>query len=116
MRLTNFKQLTSGTVHMVWDDGHAGPVSLHRLRDGCPCAQCSGETVLLASYVPPPPDTTVPGRYELKGATAVGNYALQPRWGDGHGEGIYTWELLRRLCECPECAAARAAEGIKHGS
>lgn len=114
MRLTNFTQVTSGMVRLAWDDGHAGPISLRRLRDGCPCAHCSGETVLLASYVPPPADTSVPGRYDLRGATPVGNYALQFRWGDGHGEGIYTWGVLRNLCECPACAA-RAAGGTAHG-
>jgi len=65
--------------------------------------------VLLRTFSPPPKDTAAPGRYELKDAAAVGNYALQFRWGDGHGEGIYTWELLRGLCECPVCTAERAA-------
>jgi len=96
---------------MSWDDGHAGPVSLRRLRDACPCAGCMGETVLLRTYTPPPKDTRTPGRYDLKAAAAVGHYALQFRWGDGHGEGIFTWELLRALCECPSCSAARTAAG-----
>ena len=67
---------------MVWDDGHTGPVSLRRLRDACPCAGCMGETVLLRTFTPPPRDTSAPGRYELKGAVPVGNYALQFRWAD----------------------------------
>ena len=112
MRLTQFKQQPDGVIGMVWDDGHAGPVSLRRLRDACPCAACMGETVLLRTFTPAPKDTAAPGRYELKSAAGVGNYALQFRWGDGHGEGIYTWQLLRALCECPACTAERsAAEG-----
>jgi DUF971 family protein len=106
--------MTPDLVELGWDDGHSGPVSLRVLRDRCPCATCSGETVLLASYVPPPADTSTAGRYDLKGANPVGNYALQFRWGDGHGEGIYTWQGLRDLCECPACAA-RAAGGPVHG-
>jgi hypothetical protein len=62
-----------------------------------------GETVLLRSYAPPPRDTSAPGMYELKAASPVGNYALQFLWGDGHGEGIFPWELLRSLCECSSC-------------
>lgn len=104
MRITQFKQVTPVLVELGWDDGHAGPVSLRALRDACPCAGCRGETVLLATYVPPPQDSTTPGRYDLKGAVPVGNYAMQFRWGDGHGEGIYTWQGLRDLCECSECS------------
>jgi DUF971 family protein len=26
---------------------------------------------------------------------AVGNYAVQIHWSDGHSTGIYTWEALR---------------------
>lgn len=28
----------------------------------------------------------------------VGNYAVQPRFSDGHAAGIYSWELLAELC------------------
>ena len=30
---------------------------------------------------------------------AVGNYAIQPRFSDGHATGIYSWDYLRRLGE-----------------
>ena len=29
----------------------------------------------------------------------VGNYAIMPIFGDGHKSGIYTWDLLAKLCE-----------------
>ena len=29
--------------------------------------------------------------------SAVGNYAVQPSWDDGHNTGIYTWEYLRLI-------------------
>lgn len=101
--LTKLRRESGGTIRLTWSDGHDGPISLQTLRDRCPCAGCAGETVLLRSYVPPAPDRETPGRYDLKGATPVGNYALQLLWGDGHGEGLYTWDHLRSLCECPEC-------------
>jgi DUF971 family protein len=34
----------------------------------------------------------------------VGRYGLTPVWEDGHKTGIYTYEKLRDLCECDECA------------
>jgi DUF971 family protein len=33
----------------------------------------------------------------------VGSYALQFFWGDGHSTGIYTWQMLRQACPCPQC-------------
>ncbi|MEW6511909.1 MAG: DUF971 domain-containing protein [Bacteroidota bacterium] len=111
MRLRRFTQESRETVVLTWDDGHVGPVWLRTLRDACPCAGCQGETVLLEHHAAPRVDTSIPGRYELISATPVGNYALQFRWGDGHGEGIYTWELLRGLCECEQCRAGRNKEG-----
>jgi DUF971 family protein len=107
VRLSGLRQQVPGAVELSWDDGHEGPVSLEALRDRCPCASCAGETVLFRSYVPPEADRGVPGRYELRSAVPVGNYALQLAWGDGHATGMYTWELLRSLCECPDCLAAR---------
>ncbi|HTP80854.1 MAG TPA: DUF971 domain-containing protein [Bacteroidota bacterium] len=95
-----------------WDDGHKSVISLKSLRDRCPCASCRGETVLLRTYTPAPqPD--LPGKYSLKSAEQVGYYALQLRWGDGHETGIYTWELLRSLCECPDCLSLRPPTGLR---
>jgi DUF971 family protein len=109
VQLKQFRQEAGDRVRMVWDDGHDGGVSLQPLRDACPCAGCKGETILLQTFVPPPPDVATPGRYVLKGASMVGNYGLQLQWADGHGEGIYSWEILRALCECPQCVAERTA-------
>jgi DUF971 family protein len=89
-------------IFIKWDDGHASFISIHTLRDQCPCAGCRGETVLLKTYKPEKqPD--LPGRYTLIGIEQVGHYAVQITWKDGHSTGIYTWENLRDLCECNEC-------------
>jgi DUF971 family protein len=103
LRPTTFKQLTSDTIAVSWDDGHESTLSLRTLRDHCPCAGCKGETVLLRTYTPPEADKSVPGRYDLKAVEPVGNYALKLTWGDGHAMGMYTWEQLRSLCECEAC-------------
>ncbi len=34
---------------------------------------------------------------------AVGSYALEFVWSDGHGAGIYTWKYLREACPCEIC-------------
>lgn len=35
----------------------------------------------------------------LDEVTAVGSYAIQFMWSDGHYTGIYTWEFLKQACE-----------------
>ncbi len=102
----SFKQTGADTIEIQWTDGHCGLVSLGTLRDMCPCAGCAGESILFESYSPPEPDRKAPGRYELKAASPVGNYALKIVWGDGHELGIYSWEHLRSLCECEQCLIA----------
>ena len=56
---------------------------------------------------PFPKPNPSPLKYSLVGASTVGSYAMQLQWGDGHSTGIYTWEHLRSLCECPECLLRR---------
>ena len=94
-------------LSVTWLDGHQGTIDIRVLRDHCPCAGCQGETVLLRTYTPTP-QPELPGRYSLKSASLVGSYALQVVWGDGHATGLYTWDKLRSLCECPECARGNA--------
>ncbi len=111
MIATQIRLSRPGEMAVSWDDRHQSVISLRTLRDHCPCAGCQGETVLLHSYAPVE-QPALPGKYDLKGAEVVGHYALQLRWGDGHDTGIYPWEVLRGLCECPECLNRRAASGI----
>lgn len=83
-------------LSLKWDDGSESRIALRILRDGCPCASCQGETVLLKTYKPAE-QPELPGKYVLKSAQQVGYYALQVVWGDGHQTGIYTWDKLRSL-------------------
>ncbi len=105
---------TEGTgVEIDWRDGHRSRWSFPWLRHACPCATCQDEreksgralgespaapTVLLPMYkAAPRPDTV----------QQVGRYAISFHWNDGHTSGIYSWDFLRRNCQCPLCAAAR---------
>jgi DUF971 family protein len=101
-------------LEIDWQDGHKSAWSFAWLREGCPCATCveqrslegrrPGEpkprpAAVLPMYTPPPKPTS---------AHAVGRYALQFNWADGHTSGIYSWEYLRRMCQCSECTFATA--------
>jgi DUF971 family protein len=108
-------------LEIDWQDGHRSAWSFGWLRDACPCATCNEErekegrkpgqprpkpAAILPMYAPPPKPAS---------AQAVGRYALQFNWQDGHSAGIYSWEYLRRVCACRECTlAAEEAIGTPH--
>ncbi len=80
-----------------WNDETESRITLKYLRDECPCANCKGETVLLKTYRPARPQTTNPEMYKIKNIEAVGGYAIQISWKDGHNTGIFSWEYLNKL-------------------
>lgn len=96
-------------VAIEWKDGHQSAWNFAWLRNGCPCAVCNEERTaagraigvakpkaggLLVMYEAPPRPLEV---------TPVGKYALRFKWNDGHESGIYSWEYLRRMCQCTVC-------------
>src|ERR1700761_5000028 len=107
--------LTDGKgLEIDWQDGHKSAWTFAWLRDACPCATCVDErksegrrigqskskpTELLPMYKAPAKPASAHG---------VGRYALQFNWQDGHSAGIYSWEYLRRNCQCAECRFAGA--------
>jgi len=89
------------TVRITWDDGHIGDYPLEHLRGYCPCALCQGHDAALGKKF-----VAVPGA-KLSEILAVGNYAVEFRWEDGHSTGIYTFDYLRSLCPCSGCKDSR---------
>ena len=91
-----------GTVLLLqWSDGHRGELPLDSLRRACPCAGCGAPRPAPKGglqVLPPAPPSGV------QAIQAVGRYALQFIWKDGHQAGIYNLELLRGLCQCPDCS------------
>ena len=87
-----------------WGDGHEGRYPARYLRGRCPCAQCVSETtgqrMVFEEHVNPD--------VKIGAAKIVGNYALHFEWSDGHFTGIYSFDLLRRMCPCAQCAGAHA--------
>jgi DUF971 family protein len=78
-------------LHIVWPGGKEVQIPAFALRDACPCAECveegTGRKILDPAAIPADIRPT-----ELK---AVGNYAVQIFWSDGHSTGIYSWQTLR---------------------
>jgi len=103
--------ISEGTgVEIDWQDGHRSNWTFAFLRQACPCATCAEERsadgrapgqpksqpkLVLPLFKPAPKPTS---------AERVGNYALRLNWNDSHNSGIYSWDYLRRLCNCPACA------------
>lgn len=82
-----------------WDDGFKSVIKLEKLRNECPCADCrekKEQTGISNKFNIP---LFAQGKNELKSLTPVGNYAVNPVWGDGHNSGIYPWEFFRVVFE-----------------
>lgn len=101
------QQVLGDLLVIVWDDGHESYYSLEALRRACPCAGCSGEPDLFGRMARGPAPVYRAESFHLRSIDPIGNYALQPNWGDGHSFGIWTFDRLRAACSCEECAAAR---------
>lgn len=91
-------QVIGSELALAWSDGEESYFLLESLRRACPCAACGGEADVMGNVVRPHNDYT-PASFALKSYDFVGGYGLQPRWGDGHGTGIYSFEYLRRLAK-----------------
>jgi DUF971 family protein len=110
--------ITTGTgMNIDWNDGHSSHYSFQFLRDACPCAMCNDEREK-SGRLPGESPKLAPGALPMFKAAArpvsaegVGKYAIKFSWNDGHDLGIYSWKLLRELCQCEACEAASHAAG-----
>jgi DUF971 family protein len=95
------------TMTLVWNDGHRSVYRYDDLRGVCPCATCrtERENAARASGLRVLP-ADAPVRAVLVDVQWVGWYAFRLAWQDGHDTGIYSFDYLRALCGCPECAGA----------
>ena len=85
-----------GMLCVRWSDGTQSRYDLNGLRRSCPCALCreareqSDELSLLSSEA-------ISATAEALRVDFVGRYGLRILWGDGHDQGIYTFDFLRQL-------------------
>ncbi len=100
---------TGAGVDITWSDGHTSHYGFAYLRDLCPCALCNDERLrkgadkgsglggagaALPMFKP---------KATARTAAAVGSYAVQFEFSDGHTTGIYSFEYLREICPCEAC-------------
>ena len=96
---TKINQMDDRTLGITWSDGHASQYDVVFLRGECCCAACqdewSGKKLILPSAISP---TVRPLKME-----SIGHYGIQIHWSDGHSTGIYTYDSLRKICQCEIC-------------
>jgi DUF971 family protein len=110
--------VTSGAgVDITWSDSHTSHYDFPYLREHCPCATCNDEREKKRAFASSGAASAAAlpmfkAKARAQKATAVGNYAIQITFSDGHSTGIYSYEHLRSICPCADCASAfRATAG-----
>jgi DUF971 family protein len=98
MRPENIQHI-GGELAIKWSDGSESFVPLKKLRQGCPCAGCQGETDIMGNVYKNPEQKLTPKAFELVRFKTVGGYGIQPVWADGHATGIFSFEYLKQVAE-----------------
>ncbi|MFI5056608.1 MAG: gamma-butyrobetaine hydroxylase-like domain-containing protein [Candidatus Acidiferrales bacterium] len=103
-------------VDITWADGHQSHYDFAYLREECPCATCNDERGKKQAFaaVAPSSSAVLPmfkPKPRAQSATVMGNYAVQISFSDGHSTGIYSYDHLRSICPCAECAKAFRTAG-----
>ena len=118
-------------IKITWQDRHESLYPARELRLKCPCAGCVDGAPFVSS---PRGDIAPKQQSRRSGSPAeadeftgviriipnhipqdvhplsiklVGNYAITIQWSDGHHTGIYSFEMLRKLCPCCQVKGAR---------
>jgi DUF971 family protein len=107
---------TGAGVDITWADGHQSHYDFAYLREECPCATCNDERGKKQAFaaVASSPSAVLPmfkPKPRAQSAAVMGNYAVQINFSDGHSTGIYSYDHLRSICPCTECAQAFRAAG-----
>jgi len=96
-------------VDITWSDAHTSHYDFSYLREHCPCATCKeqhdksaavdAKTTLGSAALP-----LFKPKVTVRAAAAVGNYAIQIEFTDGHSTGIYSFGHFREICPCEACS------------
>lgn len=93
-------QLIGTEVAIKWADGHESYIPAPALRAASPSAESKGEPDIFGRI------HGGEGRRDFSGVTVtgwhvIGNYAVRFEFSDGHGTGLYSYELLRKIGDAP---------------
>ena len=92
---TEIRQRGPRQLGITWSDGVESSFDVRLLRLACGCAQCVDEWTGEETLDP----ASVPDDVRPLSVKAVGRYAIQIDWSDGHSTGIYPYRRLRALAE-----------------
>jgi len=95
----NTVKLNHKSVYIEWSDGHKSSYDCIHLRANCACAECVEEWSNRKLLDP----MSIPSDIKAEDYLMIGRYAIQFLWSDAHFTGIYTFELLRTICQCAQC-------------
>lgn len=90
-------------LEIQWADGHVSVYTLYGLRKNCPCVKCRGGHGEMGNYDMSYFFVDPPRKVKIDNIKQVGNHAIRIYWSDGHSDGMYQWETLRKLCPCEGC-------------
>jgi DUF971 family protein len=94
-------------VDITWSDAHSSHYDFAYLREHCPCATCREGHGKREEDPPAVSASAFPmfqPKITARAAAAVGTYAIQIEFTDGHTAGIYSFDHLREICPCDACA------------
>ena len=97
----------SRVLEITFDDGRSFRLPYELLRVYSPSAEVRGHS--------PGQEVLQVGKrdIEIRSLEAVGSYAVQPVFSDGHSTGIYSWEYLYELGEHQEELWARYLQRLQ---
>jgi DUF971 family protein len=97
---------SSRVLEIVFDDGAHFRISFELMRTHSPSAEVQGHG--------PGQEVLQTGKRDvlIDDIQAVGHYAVQPRFSDGHDTGIFTWDYLYHLGRDQEALWQRYEERL----
>ncbi len=94
MQPEKIKILENKYLWINWSDDTESKISLQKMRAMCPCATCLAERDNQSkNHIP----LLLSSQITVSGIEAVGSYAIQIIWKDGHNTGIYEYPFLKNL-------------------
>ena len=94
--ISNIESFPNGLA-IVWNDSKDSFIEHKTLREGCPCANCSGESDVFGNVYKGEVSLETPKKYMIDGYINIGHYAIRIMWSDGHNAGIYSFDFLKNI-------------------